>query len=103
MNKQVRAEVFARATWNCEAGCGSHVTAETGRLDHFFGRAKAPESIETCWALCVKCDEDKTANRPSALYWYTAFLIHAARNGYWAQVERALARIFVLKLREPAS
>lgn len=99
MNKQVRKDVVARAMWQCEAGCGTHVTEETGHADHFFGRAKAAESVETVWFLCLRCDDAKTNNRPSALHWQTRYLIHAAQLGYWTQVERALSRIFILHAR----
>jgi hypothetical protein len=62
-------------------------------LDHFFGRGKAKQSAENCWALCRKCHHYKTENRPSAARWLEDFLQHCLRYGYAAEAERARARL----------
>lgn len=93
--KKLRTAVFRRASEACE-GCGRHITEETGHLDHFFGRAKAEESLENCWALCLACDDAKTVNRPSAAHWLERFITHADRYAYEAAAERAHAKLLVL-------
>jgi hypothetical protein len=100
--KRVRAAVFARADGACEA-CGKFVSPETGHLDHFFGRAKAVESLENCWALCVPCDDAKTRNAPTAAIWLAAFINHADRYGYTAAIERAFAKLQVLQAKGRAA
>ncbi len=87
MNKKIRASVFARAKGICECGCGRPL-GESGHLDHFFGRAKASESIETCWAIRLDCDERKTRNEPTGIYWCRRFYAHARKHGYRDQMER---------------
>ncbi len=101
--KRLRAAVFKRADGACECGCGAFITEESGRLDHFFGRAKAPESMSTCWAICLGCDQAKTLNYPSARYWLERFVDHAQRHGYSAEVERAFAKIDVLRAKGRAA
>lgn len=99
MNKAVRRLVFARANGRCECGCLRFITEETGRLDHFWGRAKAEETVETCWALSVACDEAKTANRPTSMHWNLKFLIHCAIHGYERSETRAAVRDAALRAR----
>lgn len=101
--KRLRADVFTRADGNCEGPCGGYISAETGHLDHFFGRAKAPETLENCWALCVTCDDNKTNNRPfrlgstiGAADWCDLFYEHALKHGYHEAAERAANKIRVL-------
>ena len=96
--KRLRASVFERADGECEA-CGKFVSPETGHLDHFFGRAKAEETLENCWALCVPCDDAKTRNSPTASVWLSVFATHARRYGYAAVVERACAKVQVLQAK----
>lgn len=89
--KALRAAVFARAGGFCES-CGiAH--GESGHLDHFFGRAKAPETIENCWALCLKCDHEKTTNDPSSAAWCDRFYLHAVKHGYHEAAERAVQKL----------
>lgn len=66
--KDLRARVVERADGKCEA-CGRFVDAESGHLDHFHPRGKVPQTLWTCWFLCVECDTMKTLNKPSAAYW----------------------------------
>lgn len=96
MDKAIREAVFERANGDCECGCGDGVTPEFGRCDHFFGRAKVVEAIDNCWALTVKCDEAKTANRPSARYWLEKFIVHARKHGYDMEAVRAENKVAVL-------
>lgn len=95
--KSVRAAVFARAKGKCEACC--RPLGESGHLDHFWGRAKAPTNVETCWALCLRCDYEKTNNRPSAINWLRRYWVHCRRYVYPEQCERAEARAEVLKAK----
>jgi len=96
MNKKIRKAIFERSKGRCECGCGYSVTYETGRADHFFGRAKAVESVETVWFLSVPCDEGKTSSRPSAVMWCDRFYIHAIAHGYHEVAERAATKVRVL-------
>ena len=100
--KRVRAAVFARADGACE-GCGKFISPETGHLDHFFGRAKAEETVANCWALCVECDEAKTNNRPTAGYWLRRFIVHSDRLGHLEARERAYAKLTVLQAKGRAA
>lgn len=90
--KLIRLLVFSRSNGRCECGC-LRPLGDSGHLDHMWGRAKAPQSIENCWALALQCDDDKTNNRPSAITWAARFRDHAERHGYAEQVARADLRI----------
>lgn len=94
--KKLRAAVFRRAGNHCECGCGRFITPESGRWDHFFGRAKAPETMATTWALSIVCDNAKTANRPGAALWLRKFIEHAERHGYANEAEHAASKLAVL-------
>lgn len=103
MDKQVRNDVFARAIGFCESPiCGRSISTESGHLDHFFGRAKAEETIENCWALCVTCDNAKTGSKPDAMHWLRLFVRHLARHlqrgdfRYQAPLERTFTKMAVL-------
>lgn len=98
----LRAAVMLRAADRCEA-CGQRGTLH---LDHFFGRAKAPGAPQYCWALCVKCDDDKTHNRPDNFTWQRKFLNHLAKliardryplDDLLDPLDRVLARLAVLR------
>lgn len=99
MDKGVREAVFNRAGNVCECGCGRDITPETGHLDHFFGRAKAEERLQTCWALSIECHAAKTANRPNATYWLVAFALHALTHGYTFEASRTLGKISALSVK----
>jgi hypothetical protein len=87
MNKQVRADVFERAAGKCEAGSCDRTPEE---LDHFFGRAKADETVENCWAICREHHREKTDNFPSRAYWLARFGLHSKRCGHMGALERVL-------------
>lgn len=101
--KRLRAAIFARARGRCEAGCGRFITPESGHMDHFFGRAKQPESVENCWALCLACDEAKTVNSPNARTWLLAFMRFADRYGYGLEYERAQVKLLALRAKGRAA
>lgn len=94
---KLRAAVFKRARGICECGCEQALGE--GRLDHVFGRSKAPESLSNTWALRIQCDEAKTANRPSAAHWLMRFGEHAKRYGFTAELERARSKYLALKVK----
>lgn len=96
--KRLRAQVFLRAEDKCEA-CGRYIDEASGRLDHFFGRAKAAQAPSNCWALCVDCDTRKTVNAPSAAWWLGQFILHATRYGFTAEAERAGAKLQTLQAK----
>ncbi len=95
--QKLRAQVVARAKGRCEA-CGKPA-GESGHMDHAFGRAKAAQSISSCWLLCLRCDEAKTQNRPSGAHWAQLFGEHCKFYGYLPELERARAKYLVLKAR----
>jgi hypothetical protein len=97
VNATIRLKVFDRAKGYCECGCRRPITFETGRADHFFGRAKVEEKIANVWALAIPCDELKTNNRPSSIYWFRLFRDHCRKHRYEPEFERAQTRIMVLK------
>lgn len=98
--QKLRAAVCRRAEGKCEQ-CKAWVgeNGESGHLDHFFGRAKAAESVETCWLLCVRCDHNKTNNSPRAEEWLRAFARHCRRHGFTAEAERAESRLVFVRAR----
>jgi hypothetical protein len=56
--------------------------------DHFWGVAKAPQSIENVWLLCRACHDRKTENKPDRAYWLQTFRLHARRYGYRREVAK---------------
>lgn len=88
--KKLRDVLMARCDGLCENWSCFRLAAH---LDHFFGRGKVPQSEETCWMLCVECDNDKTNNRPSAWYWASAFSGLCDTRGYANGAEMARARL----------
>ena len=95
---RLRAHVFLRAEDKCES-CGRYIDFASGRMDHFFGRAKAAQSLSNCWALCVDCDSRKTVNAPSAEWWLGQFILHAIRHGYTSEQLRAESRLVFVQVR----
>lgn len=96
--KRLRRTVFARADGACEC-CGRWITEDSGHLDHFFGRAKVPEAVSNCWALCLTCDVAKTANEPTAAFWLVAFIAHALNHNFTAEAELAGAKLQTLQAK----
>lgn len=97
---RIRTAVLARAKNHCECGCGRWITYETMRLDHAFGRAKVPQAVSNCWALAIPCDEQKTANKPSAAHWLQRFAWHCGKHGYAGERELALSKLNVLQVKK---
>lgn len=100
MNNVIRRKVVERANGWCECGCGKTVTEETGHCDHQFGRAKAEESVSSCWFLHPSCDHAKTVNSPSASYWLVRFVRHCEKHGYAAEKDRALTKLEALAVKK---
>jgi hypothetical protein len=67
--------------------------------DHFFGRAKVPEALPNVWMLCLGCDADKTANRPSRIHWLQVFARHACIHGYVYEQRKALDTVEYLRAK----
>ena len=93
--REIREAVFERAGGLCEACEFSRSLS----MDHYFGRGKEPQSVANCWALCLKCDREKTENKPSASYWLANFIAHCEKHGYVAEAEKAAAKLEVLKAK----
>lgn len=98
-SKVIRPAIFIRSKGRCEA-CGRHITEESMHGDHFFGRAKVPESITNCWCLCLTCDTAKTTSKPSAAQWLQRFAWHCGKHGYAAERELALSKLNVLQVKK---
>lgn len=95
--KRVRRAVCERAGGNCEA-CGAWIgeAGEEGQADHYFGRAKAEETVATVWIICPGCHSRKTLNTPDAAFWIRAFVAHCERHGFTAERELALTKLSTL-------
>ncbi len=100
--KTVRERVHARARGRCECGCNTPLR-DSWQCDHYFGRAKAVTSVETCWGLNHDCHYAKTNNSPSAAHWHYKFISHALLFGYAAEAERAETKPMVLRAKGRAS
>ena len=72
-------------------------------MDHFFGRAKQPESVENCWFICLTCHDNKTNNRPDARTWLLAFMRFADHYGYREAVELAQIKLLALRAKGRAA
>lgn len=92
--KEIRAVVLRRAGARCE----SCYRTDALELDHFFGRAKVPQSVANCWLLCRSCHRAKTDGRPSAAFWLREFIGRATKHGYTAEAGRAQRRLDALTL-----
>lgn len=92
---KIRDEVFARAAARCEAWRpvlsasenprGFRCDREAAILDHWEGgngRRQQHESAETCWALCVQCNSDRTHNWPNADWWNMSRELHCVQHGH---------------------
>lgn len=88
--KALRLAVWQRSEGYCEnADCGRRITWETFDLDHYQGKARAPQSPENAWALCsrkstmsIACHERKHGAAPSRKYWHRVFLLHLEQHGF---------------------
>ncbi len=96
---RIRAAVVERANGFCECGCGAPVSEEFGEMDHAFGRARVPQSVENCWFLAPRCHRQKTDNFPSAMWWVEDFRRHCQRHGYGEQEHRCEVRLEVIEAK----
>lgn len=74
--------LMERSGGRCECGCGQRFDSSLeGRptMDHWRGRARAPENEETCWLLRWGCHDQKTRWRPSRTWWTAQWVKHRAR------------------------
>lgn len=96
----IRREVWLRSEGRCECGCRRRITWARMEMDHFLGRAKWPESAESCWALAKECHTAKTNNTPTSLRWLWLFLLHLQAHGYAhsATAKEVLGQIAAEKL-----
>lgn len=78
----VRLQVWQRSEGVCECGCRRRIRWETFEMDHFFGKARWPESPETCWALSKECHDDKHRADPTRLRWLYLFKAHLQAHGF---------------------
>jgi hypothetical protein len=86
----IRHAVMKRAKGLCEY-CGTLGSAYNPlTLEHMFGRVRAPQSVENCWALCLDCHRRKTDGRPHSRFWFEMFSAHCRLHGYEEQAARAL-------------
>lgn len=97
--KRLRRAVFVRSMGACEH-CRAAVIEESGffnsgHLDHFWGRGagRPAESVENCWFLCMKCDHEKTTNKPSNSTWLERFRAHCTAHTFTSQLEPIEARL----------
>ncbi len=98
--KSVRAIVFARAGGKCECGCGQALKAfDPGDLDHFWGRGKAPQSVENCWLLTRQCHRQKTDWYPCRQDWLLAFARHCDKHAYATEAMRARRMVHSIALQ----
>ena len=87
MNADLRLQIVTRSGLRCECGCKR--AAVRGEMDHFFGRAKAEETLATLWWLRVECHHEKTENKPSRAFWLLKFIAHCGRHDYPSSADRA--------------
>lgn len=94
--RDIRAAVFARAGGKCEV-CGCF---DASSMDHFWGRGKAQQSVENCWALCLVCDRNKTLNHAGSDWWLSTFRNHCETHGYADQALKASRRLNFVTTRK---
>jgi hypothetical protein len=102
MKADLAAALLARAGDRCECGCGipfgPFLSAERV-MDHFAGRARIEDSLDSIWVLRRDCDALKTANKPSAAHWLRLWLAHCEKHNYRASYERAFKRLQWVKAK----
>ena len=98
----MREAVYARANGRCECGCNRRLNVSADRnlfsdlsreLDHFFGKGKAPATVETCWVLSRACHRAKTENKPGAQTWLLRFIVHCQLHGYATAAHQARMKL----------
>lgn len=95
----IYTEVMARAGGGCEYAAvalpedGPPLCMGLPVMDHFRGRGKAQQTVENCWALCVRHNLQKTDNVPDAALWVNAFIRHCEKHGYTTEAELARGKL----------
>lgn len=84
VTRKIRRAVYARSGTRCENPACTWTSPPT--VDHFYGKANAPETVETCWVLCARCHREKTDSKPNRKTWLLRFRGHCVRYGYVEQV-----------------
>ena len=83
---ELRSDVLDRSLGLCEnPGCQKPLAGYGYVFDHWLGghgRRRQAEELATCWALCLRCNEARTHNVPSADYWNRRFETHCGKHGY---------------------
>jgi 5-methylcytosine-specific restriction endonuclease McrA len=87
--RRIRAEVMLRDGTCCAAGFLGQRCCGPPELDHFFGRGKAPETVQTTWILCQRHHRMKTDNVPHRAAWLRLFREHAVLHAYHYAVRLA--------------
>lgn len=80
MTPELHQAIVTRCRGVCECGCGKRVPP--GEVDHFFGRAKAPEDAQHCWLLHVDCHKAKTDSVPDRRAWLLKFIAFCGRHRF---------------------
>lgn len=98
--KRIRVAIFKRSDNRCECGCRRWVTFESGRMDHFFLRAKVPQAESNCWFLHRDCDEERTRpTKTDRAHWLRLFINHATKYGYTAEAQLADTKLETLRAK----
>jgi 5-methylcytosine-specific restriction endonuclease McrA len=99
---ELRLQLLERSKFRCECGGPDFkgCTRPAAELDHFFGRARAPESAETCWMLATECHRAKTDGEGGAAEWLYRFMEHCARHDYREAFEQASKRSDFVRQRD---
>ena len=108
---EIREAVFARAGGHCECGCGGQdgpgmpltFANQPGELDHFWGRGKAQQTVENCWALSRLHHRAKTLGIPDRAGWISAFIRHCEKHGYSGEAGRAKAELYFVETKSELS
>lgn len=90
-----------RAGSLCECGCGTPFQEEgpdAPQMDHFWGRGRAPQTVQNCWMLTVRHHTRKGASDPSREHWLKAFLNHCSWWKYHNEVAKAARKLESLAL-----
>lgn len=99
LNREVWRQASERLVgWNCEACETPFSDADPPEQDHFFGRGKAPTTIQSTWLIHRSCHRRKTNSEPTSAFWLDLFYRHAAKHGYHAEAAKAQARLDSLRL-----
>ena len=92
----IRLAVWDRSRGRCEAygEDGFRCQGVAHILDHWdggSGRRRQRQTVATCWALCVRHSDQRTANWPSAAWWNASREAHCLGNAilFTPHIERA--------------